>query len=60
MCHAVICKTCGKPTWAGCGRHIERALVGVPHSQRCSGHAKEESPGLLVRLLGRHDRKAAP
>lgn len=52
MCHAVTCKTCSKPTWAGCGRHVERALAGVPRSDRCPGHAKGESPGLLGRLFG--------
>lgn len=29
MCHKITCKKCGKPTWAGCGRHIEIALKGV-------------------------------
>lgn len=29
MCHKVTCTKCGKPTWAGCGRHIETALAGV-------------------------------
>ncbi|MFO0594012.1 MAG: hypothetical protein U0228_01875 [Myxococcaceae bacterium] len=36
MCSRVQCPTCHKPTWAGCGRHIEQALAGVPHDQRCS------------------------
>lgn len=29
MCRKVTCKLCGKPTWAGCGKHIEQALAGV-------------------------------
>jgi hypothetical protein len=36
MCHRVQCSRCGKPTWAGCGQHIEEALAGVPKNQRCA------------------------
>lgn len=36
MCKKVTCDGCGKPTWAGCGEHIEEALVGVPVEQRCT------------------------
>lgn len=35
MCSRVECPTCHKPTWAGCGRHIEQALAGVPQDKRC-------------------------
>lgn len=35
MCHRTTCKTCKKPTWAGCGMHVEQALAGVPKSERC-------------------------
>lgn len=30
MCRKVQCQTCKKPTWAGCGLHVETALAGVP------------------------------
>jgi len=53
MCRRVTCATCGKPTWAGCGQHIEEALKGVPRSERCQGHENEPKPGLLGKLLGR-------
>jgi hypothetical protein len=36
MCKRVTCPTCNKPTWAGCGQHIEQALAGVPMSERCT------------------------
>ena len=36
MCRRVTCPTCNKPTWAGCGEHIEQALAGVPKAERCS------------------------
>ncbi len=52
MCHSVTCKTCARPTWAGCGRHVESALAGVPKSERCPGHPKKESQSLLGRLFG--------
>lgn len=35
MCRRVTCRACGKPTWEGCGLHIEEALVGVPDAERC-------------------------
>ena len=35
MCHRTTCRKCGKPTWGGCGMHVEEALRGVPRDQRC-------------------------
>lgn len=35
MCSKVMCVTCQKPTWEGCGEHVEDALAGVPESERC-------------------------
>lgn len=55
MCVRVQCASCGKPTYAGCGRHVEQVLGGVPKEQRC--HCREE-PGkddtrsLLQKLFG--------
>jgi hypothetical protein len=48
MCTRVNCRQCGKPTWAGCGRHIEEALRGVPPDQRCTC---PRPPSLLKRIL---------
>jgi hypothetical protein len=36
MCQQVKCPRCGRPTWAGCGRHVEEALANVPKDDRCS------------------------
>ncbi len=36
MCVRVTCDRCSKPTWSGCGEHIETALEGVPAAERCS------------------------
>jgi hypothetical protein len=35
MCQKVTCFNCGKPTWDGCGQHIEEALEGVALQDRC-------------------------
>ncbi|MEY4510537.1 MAG: hypothetical protein RLZZ450_2659 [Pseudomonadota bacterium] len=35
MCRRVTCERCGKPTFAGCGAHIEQVLGNVPKAQRC-------------------------
>ena len=42
MCRRVTCKTCGKPSWAGCGAHVEQVLGDVPKAQRCQGHSQAE------------------
>ncbi|SDQ14242.1 hypothetical protein SAMN04488565_0850 [Leucobacter chromiiresistens] len=36
MCAQITCPFCGKPTWAGCGQHIDDALADVPEDQRCT------------------------
>ncbi len=35
MCQRVQCSSCGKPTYAGCGRHVEAVLGDVPTEKRC-------------------------
>ena len=35
MCQRVTCHTCGKPTYRGCGMHVEQVLAGVPQDGRC-------------------------
>jgi hypothetical protein len=35
MCRRVTCDRCGKPTFAGCGMHVEQVLGDVPKAQRC-------------------------
>jgi hypothetical protein len=35
MCRRVTCKDCGKPTFAGCGAHIEQVLADVAKPDRC-------------------------
>lgn len=35
MCRRINCTTCGRPTFAGCGAHVEQVLADVPPSERC-------------------------
>ena len=35
MCRRVDCRKCSKPTYAGCGAHIEQVLGDVPKADRC-------------------------
>ena len=35
MCRRVDCVKCGKPTFAGCGAHVEQVLGDVPPANRC-------------------------
>lgn len=35
MCSQTICSSCRKPTWSGCGAHIDQALANVPWDARC-------------------------
>jgi hypothetical protein len=52
MCRRVTCEKCGKPTFAGCGAHIEQVLGDVPKAERCtcreqgaSGSSGKGGPG---------------
>jgi hypothetical protein len=42
MCRRVDCRKCGRPTFAGCGAHVEQVLGNVPPSQRC--RCREDQP----------------
>jgi hypothetical protein len=55
MCRPVVCKTCSKTTWAGCGQHVAQVKASVPDDQWCPGHPKSEGQGgnWLSRLIGR-------
>jgi hypothetical protein len=40
MCRRVTCNTCNKPTFAGCGQHVEQVLGDVPRKDRCQCSAQ--------------------
>jgi hypothetical protein len=50
MCSRINCRKCGKPTWSGCGQHIEEALYGVAKSDRCQGHENDVLSGKKSRF----------
>ena len=35
MCRKIQCDKCKKPTYAGCGAHVESVLRDVPMALRC-------------------------
>jgi hypothetical protein len=61
MCSRVKCSSCGKPSYAGCGAHVEQVLADVPKEQRCRCReekkeqkeaARASQPSLLRRIFG--------
>lgn len=44
MCQRTTCRDCGKPSFAGCGRHVESVLGDVPEAERCRCHAAQDRP----------------
>ncbi|KAK1925340.1 hypothetical protein DB88DRAFT_509014 [Papiliotrema laurentii] len=47
MCKKTTCPNDGKPTWWGCGNHIEIALADVPQGERCTcEHVPSSTPGM--------------
>ena len=35
MCRGIKCPTCARPTFAGCGAHVEQVLADVLSTERC-------------------------
>lgn len=49
MCRRTTCERCGKPSYSGCGAHIDQVLGDVPKAQRCrcgerAGTVRKEPP----------------
>lgn len=44
MCRRINCRSCGKPTWTGCGHHISAVLAGVREEDRCKCGSKHSQP----------------
>ena len=40
MCQRITCKDCCKPSFRGCGRHVEQVLGDVAPADRCQCGAK--------------------
>jgi hypothetical protein len=39
MCQRITCSKCGKPSFRGCGRHVESVLGDVRPQDRCACRA---------------------
>jgi len=60
MCSRMTCTECGKPSFVGCGRHVEAVLGDVPRDQRCRCRAEaaprdagaRDDRSFLQRLFG--------
>ncbi len=52
MCSRVQCPTCNRPSYAGCGNHVEQVLGDVAPADRCecNGGAASSSPSMLSRF----------
>ncbi|MCP4807351.1 MAG: hypothetical protein GY913_32495 [Proteobacteria bacterium] len=54
MCARTTCRACGKPTWTGCGAHVEAVLGDVPKAERCACTAEQKAAAKpsLSKMLG--------
>lgn len=57
MCQQVTCRNCGKPTWTGCGAHVDQVMANVPKRDRCTCTDAEKAAarrkgGFLARIFG--------
>ncbi len=58
MCRRIVCAECKKPSYAGCGMHVEQVLGDVPREERCRCRERQATdtrtakPSLLRRLFG--------
>lgn len=41
MCSRIECERCRKPSFVGCGMHVEQVLRDVPPAERC--HCREQA-----------------
>lgn len=44
MCRRIECAQCGRPTFAGCGAHVEQVLADVPRDRRCRCRQERAEP----------------
>lgn len=52
MCQRVQCRKCGRPTYSGCGQHIEQVLGDVPKDRRCQCRENEAAARAAKKAAG--------
>lgn len=60
MCMKVECPTCHKPTWKGCGQHIESALSGKIAILEATRVRSATDPPLLLLIPGVSEADRCP
>jgi hypothetical protein len=50
VCRAITCRKCSRPTWAGCGRHVESVLGHVPADERCQCNESAAPEGVVDKV----------
>ncbi|MFO0615567.1 MAG: hypothetical protein U0414_23440 [Polyangiaceae bacterium] len=43
MCRRITCPECKRPSFAGCGAHVEQVLGDVAPADRCRCHEKPKA-----------------
>jgi hypothetical protein len=56
MCRRVQCEVCEKPSYTGCGRHVDQVLKNVPKADRChcraaNANQRRSALGIVEPLL---------
>ena len=52
MCRRIQCNQCQKPSFAGCGMHVEQVLGDVPKDQRCQCRFKAQAGDTIASASG--------
>lgn len=62
MCYQVTCSECKKPTWGGCGKHIDGVFTNFKYEDRCACKARtqEEQNKNAPGGGGKHDKSLLP
>jgi len=59
MCQRITCQSCGRPSFTGCGRHVENVLGDVAPADRCQcGSTTTKTPAAGISGMGILQRMA--
>lgn len=60
MCRRITCPRCNRPSFAGCGAHVEQVLADVPRADRCRCAEERANTAPVGRDANVKDGSAAP